>query len=105
MNIINYAKGLMDELDGAVRTGAVDVEQSVRGELSRIAPEVKKAIGEYRGVVEPQFLTTQDDQQVENDLHRDLRAVGERLDEVLGGSKRTTRAAAAPEKAVPPPAK
>lgn len=105
MNPITYAKGLMDELDGAVRTGAKDVEQSIRTELAAIADDVRQAVQEYRGVVEPQYLKTEDDRQVENNLHRDIRAVGERLDEVLGGSKRTTKAAAAPEKAVPPPAK
>lgn len=105
MNPINYAKGLMEELDGAARTGAKDVEESIRTELAAIADDVRQAVQEYRGVVEPQYLKTEDDRQVENNLHRDIRAVAERLDEVLGGSKRTTKAAAAPSKAVPPPAK
>lgn len=105
MNPINYAKGLLDELETAVRTGSKDLEQQVRAELEAIAPEARKAIAELRGLVDPKTIKTSTGEEVPTTAVADIHAVGERLDEVLGGSKRTTKAAAAPEKAVQPPAK
>lgn len=89
MNSINYAKGLLQELDMAVQRGAKDVEASVRTELKWAADEVKKV----------------DVSQLEEDAKTELRAVVTRLEEVLGGSKRTAKAASAPETATPPAAK
>jgi len=105
MNPINYAKGLLDELETAARTGAKDLEKQVRNELEAIAPEARKAIAELRGLVDPKTVKTATGEEVPTTAVADIHAVGQRLDEVLGDSKRTTRAAAAPEKAVPPAAK
>ncbi|AEW94600.1 MULTISPECIES: hypothetical protein [Streptomycetaceae] len=105
MNPINYARGLLDELETAVRTGAKDLEQQVRAELEAIAPEARKAIAELRGLVDPKTITTSNGEEVPTTAVADIHAVGRRLDEVLGDFKRTAKTAGAPQTATPPAAK
>lgn len=107
MNPINYAKGLLDELDSAVRTGATTLERDIRDQLKAVAPEVEKAVGELRGMVEPARVTMPDGQEADNKLVHDLREVWTRVQEALKtapGSKRTAKAAEPTDKTVPPPA-
>jgi hypothetical protein len=106
MNPINYAKGLLAELDAAVQNGVKDVQAEVRAELERIAPEVRQAAAELRGLAgEASASALASGEEVVSEAAAEVRAVVQRLDEVLGGSKRTAKAASAPEKAVPPAAK
>ncbi|EST24382.1 hypothetical protein [Streptomyces roseochromogenus] len=101
MNPINYAKGLLDELETATRNGATELAAQVRAELEAIAPDAREAIGELRGLVDPKSIRLADGSTVPTKAVTDIHEVGERLDKVLnGGAKRTTKAAAAPETAV-----
>lgn len=108
MNPINYARGLLDELETAVRTGDKKLEDEVRGELEKLEGEVREAIAELRGLVDPKTVKNARGEEVKTTAVADIQAVGERLDAALGkgrGGPRTAKAASAPEKAVPPSAK
>lgn len=89
MNPINYAKGLLDELETAVRTGAKELETAVRAELKAIAPDAKQAIAELRGLVDPVTIRNARHEEVPSKAAADIRAVGARLDEALADKPRT----------------
>jgi hypothetical protein len=95
MNMANYAKGLLDELDGAIRTGATGLAADIRAELEKVAPAARRHIADLYGMVEEKVIKTADGQEVENKLVADLKAVGTRLDAALGAPADTTTPPAA----------
>jgi hypothetical protein len=94
MNMANYARGLLDELEGALRTGSTKLAAEIRAELEKIAPHARKAIADLHGVVEDKTVKLPDGTETENKLVTDIKAVGARLDEVL--APKTTKGAAKP---------
>ncbi|AUG78090.1 hypothetical protein CFP65_3290 [Kitasatospora sp. MMS16-BH015] len=91
MNPINYAKGLLDEFEGALRTGSTKLAAEIKAELEKIAPHARRAIADLHGVVEDKIVKLPDGTEAENKLVTDIKAVGVRLDEVL--APKTTKAA------------
>jgi hypothetical protein len=112
MRLENYAAGLVEELAGYERAGMKDRAKDVRAELDRISPDLPRALA----TAETDFVSGIKLYN-EHDPER-VRAIFERQPEVqrlrrlendlteLGYygqvRKRTTKAAAAPETAVPP---
>ncbi|GAA2137785.1 hypothetical protein GCM10009760_18560 [Kitasatospora kazusensis] len=92
MNQINYAKGLLDELEGALRTGSTKLAAEVKAELEKIAPHARRAIADLHGVVEDKVVKLADGTEAENKVVTDIKAVGVRLDEAL--APKTTKTAA-----------
>ncbi|WP_035799870.1 hypothetical protein [Kitasatospora mediocidica] len=103
MNPINYAKGLLDELEGALRTGSTKLAGEIKAELEKIAPHARRAIVDLHGVVEDKTVKLGDGTEVENKLVTDIKAVGARLDEALA-PKTTKTAAKNPTGFTTPPA-
>lgn len=90
-NPINYASGLLDELKGAERADRAETAADIRKELAEVAKTLEGLDSKSLDEGGPDLLT----------------AVRAQLAEVLGPKKapRTTAAAPAPEKAVPPKTK
>ncbi|MDH6123438.1 hypothetical protein [Kitasatospora sp. GP82] len=82
-NIINYAKGLLTELEGAIRNGEKTIQADIRAELSRIREGVHQAIASGAGVVPASVKRLSDAQSVEDTAARDLHEVGTKLDAAL----------------------
>jgi hypothetical protein len=99
MNPINYAKGLLDKHEQLKDTDPETAAQ-IRDELEAMAPEVKTAVGELRGLVDPPTIELEDGSRVPSSVAADMQATGRRLEELLGsgGGKRTAKAATAPNK-------
>ncbi|MFB7905226.1 hypothetical protein ACFC1T_02190 [Kitasatospora sp. NPDC056076] len=87
MNLINYVRGLLDELDGAVRTEAKAVANRVRAEIKRIAPDVKAELPRAAAAAGAEVRTLSDLHAVEHPVAAELRAVDERLDQALADAK------------------
>lgn len=99
MNPINYAKALLDKHE-QVAAADPDLAAQIRTDLEAMAAEVKEAVGELRGLVDPATIELEDGTHVPTVVAEDIRTTGRRLEEFLGSGKRTTKAAAAPNKAV-----
>lgn len=99
MNPINYAKGLMNKYD-EVKDSNPTMADALRSELEAMAPEVKTAVGELRGLVDPPTIELEDGNRVPSSVAADIQATGRRMEELLGsgGGKRNTKAAAPPNK-------
>lgn len=98
MNPINIAKGLLDKHDQVKDTDPKLAEQ-IRADLEHMADEVKTAVGELRGLVDPATIETEDGKRVPTASAEDIRHTGRRLEELLGsGGKRNTQAKPAPNK-------
>ncbi|MCZ1006335.1 hypothetical protein [Streptomyces lydicus] len=110
MNPINIAKGLLDKYD-QVKEIDEKLAADIRGELSAMADDVREAVAELRGLVDPATIELEDGSRVPTSTAEDIRRTGRRLDEVVGGGKsarpngesapdgrRTAKAAAAPNK-------
>lgn len=105
MNPINYAKGLIDAYERA-KVADSDLASRLRDELESMADEIRSAVSELRGLVDPATMELEDGTRVPTSVAADIQATGRRLEEILGSghAKRTTRANAAKDKAAPPAA-
>lgn len=98
MNPINIARGLLDKHD-QVKDSDPELAGQIRAELEQMADEVKTAVGELRGLVDPATIETEDGKRVPTESAEDIRRTGRRLEELLGGGgKRNTKAATPPNK-------
>lgn len=102
MNPINIAKGLLDKHD-QVKDSAPEMAEQIRGDLAVLADDVREAVGELRGMVDPATIELEDGSRVPTTVAEEIRLTGRRLDELLGGDgasggKRTTKAATPPNK-------
>lgn len=99
MNPINYAKGLLDKHEQVKDTDPETAAQ-IRAELEGMAAEVKTAVAELRGLVDPPTIELEDGSRVPSSVAADIQATGRRLEEFLGsgGGKRNTKAATPPNK-------
>ena len=82
-NVINYAKGLLTELEGAIRNGEKTIQADIRAELERIRDGVHQAIAAGAGVVPASVKRLSDAQTVQDTAAQDLHDVGTRLDAAL----------------------
>lgn len=100
MNPINIAKGLLDKFD-QVKDIDTKLAGEIKQELSAMADDVREAVAELRGLVDPPTVEREDGTHVPSAVAEDIRNTGRRLDDVLGGggAKRNTAAAKAPNKA------
>ncbi|MGH3381859.1 MAG: hypothetical protein ACRDP6_44740 [Actinoallomurus sp.] len=101
MNPINMAKGLLDKHE-QIKDTDPDTAAQIRSELEGMAGEVKTAVAELRGLVDPATIELEDGSRVPTAVAADIQATGRRLEEFLGlgsgGGKRTTKAATPPNK-------
>lgn len=106
MNPINIAKGLLNKWDEVKDTDA-KLAGEIKQELTAMADDVREAVGELRGLVDPPTIELDDGTTVPTSTAADIRETGRRLDEVVSGKpsakaaggagKQTTAAAKAPE--------
>jgi hypothetical protein len=113
MNPINIARGLLDQHE-LVKDSDPDKAQSVREQLEAMADDIREAVRENRGLVDPVSIEVEDKQgggtkSVLSVAAAEIRQVGLQLDDLLGGGgtrgtsgtpagKRTTKAAEPPNK-------
>lgn len=111
MNPINIARGLLDKHE-QVKDSDPDVAAQIRGDLEAMADEIREAVRENRGLVDPVTIEVEDKQgggtrNVLSVAAAEIRQVGLQLDDLLGGDstrgsapagKRTAKAAEPPNK-------
>jgi hypothetical protein len=100
VNPINIARGLLDKWD-QVKDIDKALAEDIKGQLSVMADDVREAVAELRGLVDPPTIEREDGTHMPTAIAEDIRLTGRRLDEVLGsgGPKRNTAAAKPPNKA------
>jgi hypothetical protein len=115
MNPINIARGLLDQHE-QVKDSDPEKAESIRGQLGAMADDIREAVRENRGLVDPVNIEVEDKQgggtkTVPSVAAAEIRQVGLQLDDLLGGStgrgttgvpagKRTTKAAEPPNKTI-----
>jgi hypothetical protein len=107
MNPINIARGLLDQHE-RVKDSDPEKAESIRGQLETMADDIREAVRENRGLVDPATIELEGGKRVPTVAAAEIRQVGMQLDELLGGTtgaasgtpagKRTTKAAEAPNK-------
>jgi len=110
MNPINIARGLLDQHE-QVKDSDPDKAASIREQLESMADDIREAVQENRGLVDPATIEVEDKQggdrkRVSTVAAAEIRQVGLQLDDLLGGGgrgagsapKRTTKAAEPPNK-------
>lgn len=99
MNPINIAKGLLDKHD-QVKDSDPELAASIRADLTVMSDDIQQAVSEQRGLVDPATIELEDGSQVPTTIAEEIRGIGRRLEELIGGgTKRNTAAAKAPNKA------
>ncbi|MFC1410506.1 hypothetical protein ACEZCY_14705 [Streptacidiphilus sp. N1-12] len=113
MNIVNIARGLLDRHE-QIRDSDPETAAQIRDDLTLMADEVKLAISELRGLVDPPTIELEDKRVIPTVIAEEMRLTGRRLEELVGKAKRpapvpkdadkaparsTAAAAKAPEKA------
>ncbi|MEY9944892.1 hypothetical protein [Kitasatospora sp. GAS1066B] len=96
-NIVNYAKGLLAELSGAIRNGEKTIAADIRAELARIRDDVHQAAATGAGVVPASVKRLSDARTVENTAASDLHDVGAALDAALDTSEAAAKPATTPK--------
>ena len=111
MNPINIARGLLDQHE-QVKDSDPEKATSVREQLETMADDIREAVRENRGLVDPVTIEVEDKQgggtkQVLSVAAAEIQQVGLQLDDLLGGgrgasgtpaAKRNTKAPEAPNK-------
>jgi hypothetical protein len=104
MNPINIARGLLDQHE-RVKDSDPEKAASIREQLEAMADDIREAVQENRGLVDPATLELEDKRRIPTVAAAEIRQVGLQLEDLLGGGrgagsapKRTTKAAEPPNK-------
>jgi hypothetical protein len=109
MNPINIARGLIDRFD-QVKDSDPEQAADIRAQLETMADEVREAVQENRGLVDPATIEVEDKQgggrkRIPSVAAAEIQLVGKQLEHVLSGArsvgpapKRTTKAAEPPNR-------
>jgi hypothetical protein len=104
MNPINIARGLLDQHE-LVKETDPEKAASIREQLETMADDIREAVQENRGLVDPATLELEDGKRIPTVAAAEIRQVGLQLDDLLSGGrgagpapKRTTKAAEPPNK-------
>lgn len=108
MNPINIARGLLDQHE-QVKDTDPDKAADIRSQLEAMADDIREAVQENRGLVDPATIEVEDKQggdkkRIPTVAAAEIRQVGLHLEDLLSGSrgagsaKRTTKAAEPPNK-------
>lgn len=97
MNVINIATGLLDKHE-QIKDSDPTLAAEVKAELAAIAPGVREAVSELRGLIDPATIDTEDGRTIPSVAAAEIRLTGRRLDDLLDGGKRNAKAATAPNK-------
>ncbi len=108
MNPINIARGLLDQHE-QVKDADPEKAESIREQLAAMADEVREAVSENRGLVDPATIELEGGKRISTVAAAEIRQVGLQLDDLLGGGsargtsgtpagKRTAKTAEPPNK-------
>lgn len=106
MNPINIARGLLDQHE-LVKDSDPEKAASCREQLEAMADDVREAVRENRGLVDPVTIELEEGTRIPTVAAAEIRHVGLQLDDLLGGdsarsatpaARRTAKAAEAPNK-------
>jgi hypothetical protein len=107
MNPINIARGLLDQHE-QVKDSDPEKAASIREQLETMADDIREAVQENRGLVDPATIELEDKRRIPTVAAAEIRQVGLQLDDLLGSGrssapapKRTAKAAEAPNKTTP----
>lgn len=107
MNPINIARGLLDKHE-QVKDTDPDMAAQIRGDLETMADDIREAVGELRGLVDPTTMELEGGKKIPTVAAAEIKQVGLQLDDLLSGgrsstpaAKRTAKAPEAPNKTTP----
>lgn len=109
MNPINIARGLIDRFD-QVKDSDPEQAADIRGQLEAMADDVREAVQENRGLVDPATIEVEDKQgggkkRIASVAAAEIQLVGKQLEHVLSGARGGDSGPKRTAKAAPPPNK